>query len=81
MLASKRVSPDLDNAVVFVAGKDPLEETGGGHSTLLRANIPIIEHMTNLGALPETGFVFHAVPVKVKNFGTFPVRAYAVVSF
>jgi len=37
-LASQRVRPDLDNAVVFVAGKDPLEETGGGHSTLLRAH-------------------------------------------
>ncbi|MGA9998269.1 MAG: cyclase family protein [Pyrinomonadaceae bacterium] len=49
------------------------------HSILLRAEIAIVEHMTNLGALPPDGFRFYAVPVKVKNFGTFPVRAFAVV--
>jgi kynurenine formamidase len=49
------------------------------HTTLLGANIPIVEHMTNLDRLPDGGFWFHAAPVKVKNFGTFPVRAYAVV--
>lgn len=50
------------------------------HTQLLRAAIPICEHMCNLEQLPESGFRFHAVPVKVKTFGTFPVRAYAVVS-
>lgn len=49
------------------------------HTTLLGANIPIVEHMTNLAQLPDSGFHFHAAPVKIKNFGTFPVRAYAVV--
>jgi arylformamidase len=49
------------------------------HTTLLGANIPIVEHMTKLDLLPDNGFRFHAAPVKVKNFGTFPVRAYAVV--
>lgn len=49
------------------------------HTVLLGADIPICEHMTNLERLPEQGFHFHAAPVKVKNFGTFPVRAYAVV--
>jgi kynurenine formamidase len=49
------------------------------HTTLLGANIPICEHMTNLAQLPVHGFRFHAAPVKVKHFGTFPVRAYAVV--
>lgn len=49
------------------------------HTTLLGANIPICEHMTNLDQLPEQGFRFHAAPVKIKHFGTFPVRAYAVV--
>jgi hypothetical protein len=28
---------------------------------------------------PISGFRFHAAPVKVKAFGTFPVRAYAVL--
>ncbi|MBX3011084.1 MAG: cyclase family protein [Caldilineaceae bacterium] len=50
------------------------------HTTLLGANIPIVEHMTNLEQVPDAGFRFHAAPVKIKNFGTFPVRAYAVVA-
>jgi kynurenine formamidase len=48
------------------------------HSTLLAAEIPIVEHMTNLQALPDKAFRFFAVPVKVKGFGTFPVRAFAI---
>jgi kynurenine formamidase len=51
------------------------------HTQLLRAKIPICEHMCNLEQLPDSGFRFHAAPVKVKAFGTFPVRAYAVISF
>ncbi len=47
------------------------------HTLLLGAEIPIAEHLTNLGELPREGFRFTAVPVKVKAFGTFPVRAYA----
>jgi arylformamidase len=49
------------------------------HTVLLGADIPICEHMCNLERLPERGFRFHAAPVKVKGFGTFPVRAYAVL--
>jgi arylformamidase len=49
------------------------------HSTLLRAGVPIVEHLTNLGALPESGFRFFAVPVKVKGMGTFPVRAFGII--
>jgi arylformamidase len=49
------------------------------HSTLLAREIPIVEHMTNLAQLPERGFRFFAVPVKVKGFGSFPVRAFARV--
>jgi kynurenine formamidase len=47
------------------------------HSTLLAHEIPIVEHLCNLDAIPDVGFRFHAVPVKVKGFGTFPVRAFA----
>jgi kynurenine formamidase len=47
------------------------------HSTLLRHNIPIGEHFTNFELLPDNNFRFYAVPVKVKHFGTFPVRAFA----
>ena len=49
------------------------------HTRLLGANIPICEHMTNLGSLPDDGFRFSAAPPKVKGMGTFPVRAYAVL--
>jgi arylformamidase len=49
------------------------------HSILLKQEIPIVEHMANLAALPPAGFRFFAVPVKVKGFGTFPVRAFAIV--
>lgn len=49
------------------------------HSILLRAGIPIVEHLCNLSALPEEGFKFFAVPVKVKSMGTFPVRAFGII--
>jgi kynurenine formamidase len=49
------------------------------HSRLLGADIPICEHMTGLGSLPDDGFRFSAAPPKVRGMGTFPVRAYAVL--
>ena len=49
------------------------------HTALLGAGIPICEHMTNLGSLPDRGFRFSAAPPKVRGMGTFPVRAYAVL--
>lgn len=49
------------------------------HSLLLGANIPIVEHLCNLHALPERGFRFFAVPVKVRQMGSFPVRAFALL--
>jgi arylformamidase len=50
------------------------------HSLLLGAKIPIVEHLCNLSEVPESGFRFFAVPPKVKGFGTFPVRAFCLVS-
>lgn len=49
------------------------------HSILLARNIPIVEHLCHLNSLPPSGFRFFAIPVKVKDFGTFPVRAFALV--
>jgi len=49
------------------------------HSILLRAGIPIVEHLRGLERLPAEGFRFHAAPPAVHGMGTFPVRAYAVV--
>ena len=60
-----------------------IDDTSGGrrpvHSVLLGASVPIVEHMCNLDKLPRRGFRFYAVPVKVKSFGTFPVRAFAIL--
>jgi len=49
------------------------------HSTLLGHDVPVVEHLRGLEALPDRGSRFFAVPVKVKGFGTFPVRAFALV--
>lgn len=58
-----------------------IDDTSGGtrpvHTTLLGAEIPVAEHLCALEQLPLSGFTFSAVPVKVKGFGTFPVRAFA----
>src|SRR6516225_336090 len=48
------------------------------HSTLLGAEIPIVEHLTGLERMPEEGVRFFAVPVKVQGMGTFPVRAFGI---
>jgi arylformamidase len=55
-------------------------ESGGtrpAHSILLAAGIPVVEHLTGLAGLPDRGARFSAVPPRVRDFGTFPVRAYA----
>jgi kynurenine formamidase len=49
------------------------------HSILLGAEIPVVEHLCNLGSLPDGDFRFFAVPVKVAGFGTWPVRAFGHV--
>lgn len=60
-----------------------IDDTNDGsrpaHSILLAHDIPIVEHLCGLNQLPDDGFRFFAVPVKVSRFGTFPVRAFAVV--
>jgi kynurenine formamidase len=58
---------------------DASDGTRPVHTALLRARIAIVEHMCNLGALPDTGFHFFAVPPAVKGMASFPVRAFALV--
>ena len=58
---------------------DNADGTRPAHTILLGAEIPIVEHMCNLGDLPQTGFKFFAVPAPVKGMGSFPVRAFAIV--
>lgn len=50
------------------------------HTTLLGAEILIVEHLCNLHLLPDEGFTFSAAPPKFKGAGTFPVRAMAKLS-
>lgn len=58
-----------------------IDDTGDlrrpAHTLLLGAGIPIVEHLCGLDRLPDAGFRFSAVPVKMKGCGSFPVRAYA----
>jgi arylformamidase len=49
------------------------------HTAILGAGLPLVEHLTGLGALPASGFRFFAVPPRVRGMATFPVRAFAIV--
>jgi arylformamidase len=75
----------LRDAGAVLVGIDSLniDDTDDGrrpvHSTWLEADIPIAEHLCHLEQLPTHGFRFFAVPVKVKRFGTFPVRAFGLI--
>jgi arylformamidase len=57
---------------------DTADKRRPAHTILLGADILIVEHLCNLEQIPPgRAFAFYAVPVKVKAFGTFPVRAFA----
>jgi len=58
---------------------DTRDKSRSAHSILLANDIPIVEHLCGLGDLPDSGFKFFAVPAKVRNFGSFPVRAFGIV--
>ena len=68
-----------------VVGIDSLnvDDTSDGtrpvHTILLGAGILVVEHLTNLAALPAAGFRFFAVPPRIRGMGTFPVRAFGLV--
>ncbi|MEA2621855.1 MAG: arylformamidase [Chloroflexota bacterium] len=56
---------------------DTADPSRPAHSILLAAGIPILEHLTNLGALPDRGFEVTALAPRIAGMGTFPVRAIA----
>lgn len=71
---------DLDGVVIDAINVDDIDDTGRpAHSLLLAVGIPVVEHLAGLADLPPEGLRFHAVPPRVERFGTFPVRAYAIV--
>jgi arylformamidase len=72
---------------VTLVGIDSLNiddvESGGerpAHSLLLAAGVHVVEHLTALDELPESGSTITVVPPKIEGFGTFPVRAFARIS-
>jgi kynurenine formamidase len=58
---------------------DKTNGTRPAHTTLLRAGIPIVEHLCGLDQLPPDGFRFSAAPLAVEGMGTVSVRAYALI--
>ena len=70
-------------AVLVGIDSHNIDDTRGNsrpvHSTLLGAEILIVEHLCNLESLPDSGFSFSAIPPKFKGVGTFPVRALAKI--
>ncbi len=70
-------------AVVVGIDSHNIDDTRGRtrpvHSRLLGAGVLIVEHMCALDRLPDGPFRFHAAPPRIKAFGTFPVRAFAMV--
>lgn len=82
---TRRAAEALADAGAALVGIDShnIDDTTLGerpvHTVLLGRDIPIVEHLCGLDALPATGSRFFAVPVKVKGCGTFPVRAFAMV--
>jgi kynurenine formamidase len=75
----------LANAGASLVGIDSynIDDTAAldrpAHTVLLGHGIPVVEHLCGLENLPDQNFKFFAVPVKVKGFGTFPVRAFGIV--
>jgi kynurenine formamidase len=59
---------------------DPGDPRRPAHNGLLGADIPIIEHLTNLHAIPDHGARLIAVPAPVTGMASFPVRAVAVLA-
>ncbi len=71
---------NLKGVGVDAISVDPADSTGiPVHKILLKAEILIIENLTNLDQLPESGFLFNAFPLSIKNADGSPVRAVGMV--
>ena len=59
---------------------DPLgDPRRPAHTAILAADLPLVEHLTGLEALPRDGFRFFAVPPRIRGMATFPIRAFALL--
>jgi kynurenine formamidase len=56
---------------------DNADDQRPAHSLLLAAGVPVVENLTGLDQLPPTGARFTAVPLRIEQLGTVPVRAFA----
>lgn len=50
------------------------------HTELLGRDILIVENLTNLTALPPSGFRFFAIPIKAKDTAAMTIRAFAEIA-
>jgi kynurenine formamidase len=76
LLASSRIAL---LGVDFLNVDDTSDPRRPAHTTLLRAGIPIIENLRNVGALPRTGSRLHAASLPLEGVASFPIRAYALL--
>lgn len=76
ILLDKRVKLAGIDTLVIDNPKDPERPV---HNLLLRNNIVIAENLANLNKIVNKGFMFFAVPPKIKRAAAFPVRAFAIL--
>jgi arylformamidase len=57
---------------------DPTDSARPAHHGLLGADIPIVEHLTDLDSVPDVGARLTVLPAPVRGMASFPVRAVAV---
>ena len=76
--AAVRVLVGANVALVGIdAGID--DPAGPARHALLGADVPILEHLTNLDLLPDAGARLTVLPPPVRGMGSFPVRAIAAI--
>jgi arylformamidase len=76
-----RVLVDANVAIVGIDSlniDDPGDPSRPAHHGLLGADIPIVEHLTNLDGVPDAGARLTALPAPLHGMASFPVRAVAV---
>jgi arylformamidase len=77
-----RVLVDANVAIVGIDSlniDNPSDPRRPAHLGLLGADIPIIEHLTNLGSVPDSGARLIALPPPVVGMASFPARVVAAV--
>jgi kynurenine formamidase len=71
---------DLKGVGVDAISVDPMEDQAlSVHRILLEKDMLIVENLCNLKKLPDFGFTFTALPLKIRDADGSPVRAVAVI--